>query len=223
MPAYAPPGHPPAIVTWSEENANVAPWRASPCLRWTAGRPRMVAALSGTLQAGSLDELLVRYGALSQYKSIRFWSTLHQAWEELVTSAGFVDGPEAHYSAPDLTEADYVSGRSLYYYEIDRTGRTIHRLTVQRRTQDTVELATDNVTPIHYSMFLVFEAQALQTSTFIHRLGPREWGYYQTIGAGEGAGFVAVRSPSPYVNRLTALYRYMAGIPTDSLPPAAPN
>ena len=62
MPAYAPPGHPPAIVTWSEENANVAPWRASPCLRWTAGRPRMVAALSGTLQAGSLDELLVRAG-----------------------------------------------------------------------------------------------------------------------------------------------------------------
>lgn len=223
QPAFAQPGAPPAIATWNEADANTAPWRASPCLRWTGGPPRMITALAGTLQANSLDELLDRYAALSRYPSIRFWSTTHQAWEPFANSAGFVDGPEAHYSQPDLKAADFVTGRTFYYYEIDRTGRTIHRLTVHRRTQDAVELSTDNVTAIRYAPFTVFEAEALKTSTFIQRLGPGEWGYYQTIGAGAGADFIAVRSPSPYINRLTALYRYMAGIPADSLPPAAPR
>ena len=183
----------------------------------------MVTALAGTLRASSLDELLDRYAALSRYPSIRFWSTTNQAWEPFAASAGFVDGPEAHYSHPDLSAADFETGRTFYYYEIDRTGRTIHRLVVHRRTQDTVELATDNVTAIRYAPFTIFEPEALKTFTSIQRLGPDAWGYYQTISAGSGSDFIAVRSPSPYINRLTALYRYMAGIPTDGQPPAAPN
>ncbi len=183
----------------------------------------MVTALSASLHASSLDELLARYGALSQYKSIRFWSTMHQVWEELVTSAGFVDGPAARYSHPDLVPADFVPGRVFYYYEIDRTGRTISRLTVRQRTEDRVELATENISAVRFGIFTLFQPQALQTATFFEQRGPGEWGFYQTIGVGEGSDFIAVRSPSPYINRLTAFYRYMAGIPTDSLPPAAPR
>ncbi len=221
QPAYSPPGGTPALAAWTDSDH--APWQASPCLQWTSGRTRMVTALAASLHANSLDELLTRYGALSKYKSIRFWSTLHQAWEDLVTVAGFTDGPAATYTHPDLTPADFVTGRSFYYYEIDRAGRTLHRLTVRERTENKVELATENVTAVRYSIFTVFEPRALQTATFIERRGPNEWGYYQTIGVGEGADFIALRSPSPYLNRLAAFYRYMSGIPTDSQPPVAPN
>ena len=108
--------------------------------------------------------------------------------------------------------------------EIDaRTGRSVHHLTVRRRTADKVELSTENLTPIKYSLFTIFEPHALRSATFIERRGPTEWGYYQTIGVGEGSDFIAVRSTSPYINRLTALYRYMAGVPTDGAPAAAPN
>jgi hypothetical protein len=222
-PAYAPPGSTPAIAAWTESDSNKAAWQASPCLQWTSGRTRMVTALSASLRAASLDDLLSRFGALSRYKSIRFWSIMHQTWEEMVTAAGFVDGPSARYSHPDLMPADFVSGREFYYYEIDRTGRTLHRLTVRRRTQDLAELATENISPVRYTLFTLFEPRALQTATFIERRGANEWGYYQTIGVGEGADFIALRSPSPYINRLTAFYRFMADIPTDSLPPAAPR
>ncbi len=223
QPGYPPPGAVPAIAAWSESDANKAAWRASPCLQWTAGRTRMVTALSASLGARSLDELLARFGALSNYKSIRFWSTMHQNWEELVTAAGFMDGPAATYSRPDLAPAEFVQGAEFYYYEIDRTGRTLHRLVVRHRSQDAVEIATENIAPIRYSLFTLFQPHALQTVTFIERRGPNQWGYYQTIGVGEGSDFIAVRSSSPYVNRLAAFYRYMAGIPTDSLPPAAPR
>ncbi len=223
-PAYAAPGGPPLIASWTEEDLNKAAWQLSPCLHWPGGRIRMAAALAAAVHAPSLDGLLARYGALSQYKAIRFWSTMHQMWEPFVAQAGFTDGPEARYTNPDLKPEDFVAGREFYYYEIDaRTGRTIHRLTVRQRTADRVELSTENLTPIKYSMFTVFEPGALRSATFIERRGAGEWGYYQTIGVGEGSDFIAVHSASPYMNRLTALYRYMAGMPTDGGPPAAPN
>ena len=81
----------------------------------------------------------------------------------------------------------------------------------------------ENLTPIKYALFTIFEPHALRSATFIERRGANEWGYYQTIGVGEGSDFIAVRSASPYINRLTALYRYMAGMPTDGAPAAAPN
>ncbi len=224
QPAYAPPGSAPVIATWSESDADKAAWQLSPCLRWSAGKTRMATALAAVLHAPSLDDLLTRYGALSQYKSIRVWSTMHHAWEPFANQAGFTDGPAATVTYPDLKPWDFVTGKEFYYYEIDqRTGRTIHHLTVGQRTSDRVELITENVTPIVYTLFTVFEARGLRTATFIERRGSQEWGYYQTIGVGEGSDFIAVHSASPYVNRLTALYRYMAGVPTDGAPPAAPN
>ncbi|HZP98725.1 MAG TPA: DUF6675 family protein [Reyranella sp.] len=221
-PGYGEIGGAPAIATWSEADSRA--WQAAPCLQWNAGaHPRMVTALAASLHATSLDDLLARYGALSRYNTIRYWSTLRQAWDELVSHAGFTDGPAANYSHPDLTPDQFATGREFYYYEIDHVGRTVHRLTVRRRTADSVELATENLTPVRFGIFTIFEPHALRTATFIDRRGPNDWGYYQTIGVGEGSDFIAVRSASPYINRLTAFYRYMAGIPTDSLPPAAPH
>jgi hypothetical protein len=224
QPAYPKPGGPPVIASWTASDINKTAWQLSPCLRWTESNTRLATALAAVFRAPSLDYLLARYGALSQYKSIHVWSTMHQAWEPFTTQAGFTDGPAANYTYPDPKPADFVTGKDFYYYEIDpRTGRTIHHLKVGRRTADRVELMTENLTPISYSMFTIFEPHALKTATFIERRGPNEWGYYQAIGVGEGSDFIALHSASPYINRLTALYRYMAGLPTDGSPPAAPH
>lgn len=223
-PAFTMVGGAPIIGAWQEADPNKAPWQAAPCLHWSDGHTRMSTALAAVLRADSLNQLLTRYGALSQYKTIRFWSTMHQTWEEFVSSAGWVDGPAASYSVPDLTADQFATGREFYYFEIDHSGRrTIHRMTIRERTADGAELATENITPISVAMFTVFAPRALQSVTYLRRRGPQEWNYLQTIGVGEASDFIAVRSPSPYINRLTALYRYMAGLSTDGAPPAAPN
>jgi hypothetical protein len=181
----------------------------------------MAVALAATLNASSLDELLGRFGALSQYKSIRFWSVMYETWDDFVASSGFVDGPQGQQVVPDHAPADYVVGRDFYYFETSRAGRTIHRMTVRKRTADRIEIATENITPIRFAMATLFEPGSLQSVTFFDRRGPSEWGYFQTIGVGLGSSFITVQSTSPYINRLTAVYRYLAGIPTDRDPPAA--
>lgn len=220
-PAYGVAGGPPATAAWSEGALNKAAWAAAPCLRWTGGKVRLASALAATLTTPTVDSLLVRFGALSQYKSIRFWSIMYETWDEFVADAGFIDGPQSQHTLPDLKADGFVVGRELYYFESSRVGRTVHRMTVRQRTADRVEIATENVIPIRFAKATLFDTGALQTVTFFDRRGPGEWGYFQTIGVGMQSSFVAVQSTAPYINRLTAVYRYMANIPTDRDPPAA--
>jgi hypothetical protein len=221
-PAYGVPGAPPGVGIWNEARLRQIGWNAPDCLRWGAGRTRLAVALAGEFAfSGSLDQLLARAGKVSAHKSIRYWSVTDKAWRNLVSDAGVVDGPEGRTPRPDLTSADLVAGRSYYYFEVSRSRRAIYRLTVLERTADRLVLASENVTPIRGIFATAFEPAALQSVTFLERRRPTIWGYYQVIRAADGASAMALGAESSYVNRLAALYRDMAGIPTDSEPPAA--
>jgi urease beta subunit len=221
-PAYGVPGVPPAFSIWNEARLRQIGWRAPDCLKWGAGRTRLAVALAGEFPfSGSLDQLLEHAGKISAHKSIRYWSTTDKAWRNLVSDAGIVDGPESRTIRPDLTAADLKVGSSFHYFEVGRSGRAIHRLTVLERTADRFVLASENVTPIRGILTTAFEPGALQSVTFVDRRGPAIWGYYQVIRATDGASSMALGAESSYVNRLAALFRDMAGIATDSEPPAA--
>jgi len=221
-PAYGAPGTPPGVSIWNEARLRQIGWRAPDCLGWRAGRTRLAVELAGEFPfSGSLDQLVEHAGKISAHKSIRYWSTTDKAWRNLVSDAGVVDGPQGRTVQPDPTVADLGAGRSIYYFEVSRSGRAIHRLTVLERTADRFVLASENVTPIRGILTTAFEPNALQSVTFVDRRGPATWGYYQVIRATEGASSMAIGAESSYVNRLNALYRDMAGIPTDSEPPAS--
>jgi hypothetical protein len=221
-PAYAAPGMPPAVGIWNEARLRQNGRRPADCLEWGVGHTRLVIALAGEFAfSGSLDHLLEHAGKISAHKSIRYWSTTDKAWRNLVSDAGIVDGPESRTIRPDLTPADLRVGSSFHYFEVGRSGRAIHRLTVLERTAERFVLATENVTPIRGIFTTAFEPGALQSVTFVDRRGPALWGYYQVIRATDGASSTALGAESSYVNRLAALFRDMAGIATDSEPPAA--
>jgi uncharacterized protein DUF6675 len=221
-PAYGAPGMPPTVGIWNEARLRQIGWRGPDCLKWGAGRTRLAVALAAEFTySGSLDQLLEHAGRISAHKSIRYWSTTDKAWRNLVSDAGVVDGPQGRAVQPDPTVADLAAGRSIYYFEVGRSGRAVHRLTVLERTASRFVLSSENVTPIRGILTTAFEPGALQSVTFVDRLGPATWGYYQVIRATEGASSMALGAESSYVNRLNALYRDMAGTPTDREPPAS--
>jgi hypothetical protein len=221
-PAYGAPGAAPVVSIWNEARLRQTGWRAPDCLKWGAGRTRLAVALAGEFAfSGSLDQLLERAGKVSAHKSIRYWSVTDKAWRALVSDAGVVDGPDGRTLRPDLTPVELVAGRSFHYFEVGRSGRAIYRLTVLERTAVRFVLASENVTPVRGFLTTAFEPGALQSVTFLERRGPTTWGYYQVIRAADGASAMALGAESSYVNRLAALYRDMAGIPTDGEPPAA--
>jgi hypothetical protein len=222
VPAYAPAGQPPATDVWSASDLARTGWQASPCLNWGASRTKLAAALAGEFRfAGSVDDLAVRLAHISSLKSVRYWSVSHKAWQPLVSDSGLLDGPDGRGRA-DPASGELMPGSSFAYFEVSHGARTVYRMTVRERTAERLVVSTENVTPIRVGILTAFEPGAMQSVIFLDRRGSGVWGYYQTLRATEGASVIALGSDASYVNRLAALFRYTAGIPTDQEPPAAP-
>jgi hypothetical protein len=220
VPAYAPAGQPPATDIWSASDLTRTGWQAAPCLRWGASRTKLAAALAGDFAfAGSVDDLAVRLAHVSALKSVRYWSVSHQSWQPLVTDSGALEGPEGK-ARPDPVASELMAGSSFTYFEVSH-GRTVYRMTVLERSAERLVVSTENLTSIRIGILTAFDPGAMQSVIFLDKRGAGVWGYYQTIRATEGASAIAMGSNASYVNRLAALYRYMAGIPTDQEPPAA--
>jgi hypothetical protein len=220
-PAYPPAGQGPAVGVWSEADLRRLEWWPPACLHWTRERTRLAAALAGQFRhAGSIDDLAARLARISALKAVRYWSVTRKRWEALVADAGTVAGPEDEPHA-DPAPGALTAGAEFRYFEVHRAGRTIYRMTVHERSADRIVVATENVTPIRIIMLTAFEPGALQSVAFLERRGPGLWGYYQIIRATEGANAVALGKDASYLNRLAALYRHAAGIPTDQEPPIA--
>jgi hypothetical protein len=220
VPAYPPIGQPPATDVWSAGELSRSGWQAALCLNWGTNPTKLAAALAGQFQfAGSLDDLATRLAGMSALKSVRYWSVSHKAWQPLASDSGTLDGPDGKGRA-DPSAAELTPGSSFYYFEVSH-GRTVYRMTVRERSTERLVVSTENVTPIRIGILTAFEPGALQSVIFLDKRGPGLWGYYQTIRAAEGASVIALGSDASYVNRLAALYRHMAGLPTDQEPPAA--
>ena len=89
------------------------------------------------------------------------------------------------------------------------------------RSAERIVLATDNALPIRTWGLRLFDPGALQSVTFLERRGAGLWTYYAIARAGAGASRFASGHGESYVNRLVALFRFIAGIPTDAEPPVA--
>jgi hypothetical protein len=221
-PMYSAMSPTPAVSLWRTSDLNRGGWVPPVCLGWS-GTSLSVAALAGEIGfTGSVNDLLTRFGALASYPSIKYWSTTSKGWYPLVTSVGVVAAPDGPTTKPSFDAIDLTVGKDNYYFETSRhSSRTVYRLRVLVRTANRAVIASENVTAIRAFGFTLFEPSALQYVTFLDQRGDKTWGYYQIVRTREGTSRLAGGSEASYLNRLAALYRYMAGIPTDTEPPVA--
>ncbi len=220
-PAYPAAGQPPVAQIWTEADLKSLGWQPPGCLPWAPVRTRLVAALAGQVpSAASADQLAARLTRMSDLPSIRYWSTTDKAWKPLASQAGMLTGADGG-PAPDPMPGDLQAGRTLYYFETGRAGRTVYRLSVVENRADRIVLATENVTAMNVAIVTAFEPGALQSAFFLERQSGGGWGYYQVMRATEGASSMALGKDASYLNRLAALYRHTAGLPTDQEPPLA--
>jgi hypothetical protein len=220
FPAYGPVGSNGSQAVWkSKELTN---WRPAACLGWSGPSLSVVALAVEFHFSGSLDALLARLGALDSYPSIRYWSTSRKQWRALVTRASVVAGADGPDTKTALDPDDFVVGKDNFYAEIsEESGRTAYRLHVLARRGDHVALASENVTPINALGLTIFSPFALQSVIFLDRRGPDLWGFYSILRTASGTSRIASGHEASYLNRQVALFRYLAGIPTNLEPPIA--
>ena len=223
VPGFGALDGPPAVAAWSHADLRRAGWQPPSCLGWQ-GDSRLVVALAARFHSPlSLDALAGRLVAVSRHSSILFWAVTRHEWRPLALDAWALDGPADKARRPDPTGEALVAGRDFYYAEnTDVGGRTVYRLHVVEHTAERIMLTTENVTAIRAAIVTLFEPGALQAATVLSRDGPDSWSFYEISRAGADSSSFVAGYQSSYVNRLEAMRRHLAGLPTDRDPPIAP-
>jgi hypothetical protein len=190
-------------------------WKPAACLAWP-GDARLVVGLASRFRSGG--NAFERLANIDAWPAIRYWSVNRQRWQPLASSVSPVDALGTTSALPSI--ANLVVGQDYLFVERDEnTGQTTYRLRVAERSDRRLVLRTDNVTPIRAAIITAFAPGSLQTVAFVHRTGADQWETYQITRVGAGASSLVLGYPGSFVNRLEALRRYLASLPTDQEPP----
>ena len=215
----------PAVRVWTADELGID-WLPPACTGWRALAFRILVAAAGRFHfQGGAEELLARFGSVSTLATIRYWSVSDQRWEQLVTSASALRGPDATLRRPDFRIDEMVGGADLYFAQDDNrsTGDVVYRMRVREIDPDRLALEMENVSTVRYLLIPLAGPGDLQSAYFLERRSPDEWAYYNLARTGAGASSLTQGHEASYVNRAAALFRHFAGLPTDQEPPAAPQ
>jgi hypothetical protein len=173
--------------------------------------------------SNNLDAFIERFGSVSTLLAVRYWSTTEQKWRPLVLSASAVASSNATTPRADYSLAELVTGEDRYYSVTDsRSGRAVTyrlRLWPSQPTGLVVEIV--NVDAIKQWGITLYAPGGLQTLYFLRKQSPGAWAYYSITRILPNS-FLAEGHDKSFINRAVAVYRHIAGLPTDAEPPSAP-
>ncbi len=213
-------GNPPNARNWHPGDIAAA-WSPSPCTAWAAQRFTVLTALAGSFKfSGTAEDLLARFGALSAWRGIQYWSVTDGRWDTLIIDAAALDGPSPRQRRSDFTLPELKSGVDLYFLQQDNrsSDAVIYRMKVEAIDTNRLVITMENVSSVSVFIFTVFDAGDLKSTYIFERLSLATWGYYSISGAREGAAFIGNHDAS-YLNRALAIYRHLVGIPGNQEPP----
>jgi hypothetical protein len=223
FPAYPTLDAPPVILLWTE--TELAGWSPPACTAWQRGSATLVVGLAGHFRdTRDADAMLARIGAISSLRDVRYWSITDKQWNTLFTRASALEGSDPKKLRGDFSASEMGAARDVYFLAADNRSRddSVSRLRVREANREHLVIETSNVTPLRW-MFLSFAAPGdLQTWYFLDREAGESWRFYSLTRVLYSSSFFArfVQGES-YVNREAAMYRHLAGIPTDRDPPPA--
>ncbi|HSL98858.1 MAG TPA: DUF6675 family protein [Candidatus Limnocylindria bacterium] len=224
IPPYPDVDNPPGVRVWDSGDLG-RDWAPPACTGWTSsGFTEMVAVAGRFRYSEGVTGLLLRIGAISGWRGIRYWSTTHKQWRRLILDACTLSGPEAgDMCREDFTPGDMAEGRTLYFRQEDNLfGTAVYRMRIIRASPDRLVFDTENTGPVRKLLVPLFHPGEIQSLHFLEREPQGVWRYYGIMRTGKSANPLTAGHEASYVNRTVAFYRYLAGIPTDKEPPASP-
>jgi hypothetical protein len=233
-PPYAEIGAGPNLGAWSADDLGRNDrWRPPPCIGWFSREFTALVALAARFHYdGPVDGLLARFGAISSLTGVRYWSVTKRRWRDLVDKAyaieGVTGGGDGGKPRRDMSASELRAAREIYFYQNDTgpAGGAIYRMRLLEAQPTRLVVAVENVSAVKMLFMRMFAPGALQSVYFLDLLAPDEgiWGYYSLTrgNVDDIGGMLAARQKASFLNRAAAVYRHIAGIPTDQEPPVAP-
>jgi hypothetical protein len=169
----------------------------------------------------SRDQLIQRFGAISQLVGVPYWSTTQRTWRPMISAAFAVDLADSVKRRADYSVSELSTGTSHYYRVTDtRTYNDInYRLQFRPSSPDEIVVETTNVDRIEKWGLTLYNVDGLHTLYFLNERSPGVWAYY-SITRAAAETFLAKGHDRSYVNRAVALFQYYMGLPLTGDPPS---
>jgi hypothetical protein len=212
----------PIVKAWGRSDLPQT-WSPPACTGWKNSDFTSMVVIAGRFRfAMGAEELRRRIGAISETAGIRYWSTTQKKWRTLILQAHALQTAGQDRPRSDFALAEIAAGQTLFFTQEDNTfGRVTYRLRIRSAGADHISYEVENVSTIRYLLAAVLQPGDLQSIYFLDSDSADIWRYYAITRAGGRMGLFLKGSHASAVNRAIALYRHIAGIPTDQEPPAA--
>lgn len=200
-------------------------WTPAACTGWDKQDFTILVAVAGRFhdEAG-IDGFLARAAAISSLSSMKYWSTTRKRWRDLVPEAYALEGPKKGLRRSDFSVEELKSGQNLYYWQRERSpaNDVIYGLRLRESGPERIILAMENALPIKRYLVTLFKPGQHQLLHILEDDGDGDWNYYSLMRSRAEISALVRGHEASFINRAVAIYRYLAGIPTDLAPPAAP-
>ena len=217
---------PPTVEIWTPTTLGAA-WTPPPCTGWEVGSNALVVTLAGTFSSTSdTDGMLSRIGNISGMHAVRYWSVTDKKWTPLFLNNTALSAPQPDVARGDFSANEIRRGAPLYFLTADnRSGKeTITKLLLKSIAPGLIVIEMTNVTPIRWFLFELAPAGATRTLYLLDWQNAASWQFYSlTLVSQRSILFSRFITDASYVNRAVAMFRFIANIPTDAEPPAAPK
>ena len=184
------------------------------CTGFAAKGDGVLVAVAGSFPfAGSADDLLARFGAISSLKGLKYWSVTEGGWRTLITQATALEGPDLNRPRPDFSLPEMRSDVDLYFAQSENRagGDVVYRMRVRDFGSNRFVVAIDNASPVSRYLVTLFNPGDLASVHFLERRGPGVWGYYGLAWASDSVVSRLAVPEASYVNRALSLYRHFLG------------
>jgi hypothetical protein len=189
-------------------------WTPPACLGWPPGPAAVLVTFSARFRHdGSADALLARFGAVSKLTSVRYWSVTEKKWQPLFVKAQGAGG--------DFPLDRLKSGQELRFEQRDNRLpiTTQQGLTVRAANEDRLHVEVRNAEAVSLMLVDLAKPGDLRTVHLLAREAAGVWRYDSITRVASAPTLLGGGNDSSWINRANALYRLIAGIPTDLEPP----
>ncbi len=200
-------------------------WTPAACTGWDERDFTVLVALAGRFHDDSgIEGFLARMAAISNLASMKYWSTTRKRWRDLIPDAYALDGPDKALRRTDFSVEELKSGKDLYYWQRERSpaDNIIYGLRLREMGPGRIIVDMENALPAKRFLVTLFEPGQHQLIHILDDYGDGDWNYYSLMRSQAKISALVRGHEASFVNRAVAIYRYLAGIPTDQEPPAAP-
>ena len=209
------------------KETDLAGWKPPACTGWPAEKFEFVGTAAASFRHnGDAIELARRYGAISEYAAMRYFSPSRQAWRELSFEAFALKDANRSNKRGDFTAAEFVPGIAHYFWQRGATEAPrpfpgsidlVNRIDVLERTPDRLVVVVTSE-PGTVAVVMRLGRGDIRVVYFLERNeNARDvWHYFALTSL---AGIAALGADNFYRASARGVFRHTAGLPAEVAAP----